>query len=310
MESVKKTVSKYKCNTPFPSTRQRTVRREQPVNRSIRRRTISAKDTDRTCMDITRKTWQIYSCSPLYHFDSDKSSLKRYSRLLSATLTAHGRRGMGISTDEQETGTKAVFTVAMGLAVLSDEPDAIKLTINTNEGKSVAEFYFCSVEAEPVIKDMAEIPVKRKGRKQRLADQFTTLPLFLCKGNLTTRKHVFNWLKTEFDCNIRKIEFSCLSLTWMLAMWANISLKQKKSKSTKISWKIPVPDIGINTIETSFTAESISKLWTNVHPSGSDLISVEEVENFIGGIEDHLTQHFKIKFQVKYNYLVGIFKYF
>uniref|UniRef100_H2ZQ69 Centromere protein L n=1 Tax=Ciona savignyi TaxID=51511 RepID=H2ZQ69_CIOSA len=269
-------------NTPFPTTNRRRIRTERPKTRTRR---IRNEEQDLSNTDLSRKTWNAYSCSPLHRFHHAESSLRRYSRLLSAVLIANSRKNIGVGVDEQLVGTSANFKVVGGIAVLDDEPDAIKITVISNSKKIILEMYLCSVEAESLLDN--DIP-----DQSEMAKQFRVLPLLLCKGNISPMKVVFEWMKTEFDCSFRKIKFNPISLSWMFAMWAPINT----NKNTHLTWGIPYADIGIDKIDSELDGNSIELLWKHVHDSSSGIVTSQEVSSFIAGIEEHLEKHTRIVF--------------
>lgn len=67
--------------------------------------------------DLLHKTWITFQCSPLHQFKLDAASLKRYSRLLSATFVANKNKKMVVGVDEENPPYKGVFSLLNGIAV-------------------------------------------------------------------------------------------------------------------------------------------------------------------------------------------------
>nr|CAB3229791.1 centromere protein L-like [Phallusia mammillata] len=287
--SAKRSVMMSKM-TPFTTVRRRHVMTAQRVARRKSQIKQQPEKVDTTLNDIVNKTWHVFCCSPLHKFNSNPKSLQQLSRLLSSVLAVETSRVGGIATSE-EIGTKAIFSIAQGIAITEDDQPAIKITVNTKDRNNVAEMLLCSLASGDLIGDASN------NSCTDLKEKFTVLPLILYKGNQSTKNVMFNWLKTEFDCIITKVTFNSLSLAWMLGMWSCMTDSEEACKPISITWKIPIQHTGLDCIESKFEPSSIETLWNACHKGSDDIVLVEEVQSLINGLQEHLLRHFCIKFQ-------------
>ncbi|XP_078491377.1 centromere protein L-like [Ciona intestinalis] len=257
--------------TPFVTTNKRRIRNKLPQVVTSQRKGVQLETSD-----LLNKTWGGHSCSPLHGFHGDTTSLGCYARSLSALLVATKSKNIGVEVvDSSVTGV--TFKLVHGTNGIHD---GIKIQVLTKSGKIIFESFLLSSE-QSLNCDVI-----------MASSKLTILPLLVCRGDRSTTKVVFDWLKTEFDCSLRRITFNPMTLGWLVAMWGSVG----GQGSTHITWEIPMVETGIDIIESEIDGESIGVLWKHAHDDTTTEVTIDEVRGFIASIEEHLTQHTKISF--------------
>nr|XP_002122642.2 centromere protein L-like isoform X1 [Ciona intestinalis] len=257
--------------TPFVTTNNRRIRNKLPQVVTSQRKGVEIETSE-----LLNKTWDAHSCSPLHGFHENTASLDCYGRSLSAVLVASKSKNIGVEVVDSSV-TSVTFKLVHGIYGIHN---GLKFQVLTKSGKIIFESFLFSSE-QSLSSDVI-----------MASSKLTMLPLLVCRGDRSTTKVVFDWLKTEFDCSLRKITFNPLSLGWLVAMWGSV----KGQGSTHITWEIPMVETGIDIIESEIDGESVALLWKHAHEDSTMEVTIDEVRGFVASIEEHLTQHTKILF--------------
>lgn len=75
---------------------------------------------------LLRKQWTVYSLTPLYKFSY--TSLKEYSRLLSAFIAAEKQKGLAVEVGE-DFNIKVIFSTLLGVKGTQRDPEAFLVQV-------------------------------------------------------------------------------------------------------------------------------------------------------------------------------------
>nr|XP_039271354.1 centromere protein L-like [Styela clava] len=287
--------------TPHSTVRKRKIQRQSLLDTKKHKRhkkTVITPEIEGIFKGMLYKTWICHSCSPLYNFRTDESSLRHYSQHLSAYLTSEIQKQDCFLSSEFSGGLTAQFSVVQGFAIQQDEPDAIKLHISYDEKKNPIEVYFLSVDVNPL--EFSNPTAENIRTIRLLKSGFYFLPIMIYNGYIQKPcSAVISWFEDNFDCVIRPVKFNPIDLSWMMSMWTSfkyIPSSKRKSFLTEFIWKIPVDNIGLDTIKFQIAPSSTTEIWESMKISENDEMTVEYVEKFMSAITSHLKGMSGIKF--------------
>ncbi|KAK6983551.1 centromere protein L [Biomphalaria glabrata] len=235
---------------------------------------------------LLKKTWRLYSLSPLYNFKVNAQSFKKYARSLDASLT-EDKCSFASSNGGSE---RSSFTVYKGLKFNADDPEAVQIQVTEkrNGGGSTIvlnALMFCV--------DIGDHPVPAAHKAH-----FTYYPVIMITGNKLRSNVVLNWLERHFDCHTSPLTFSNNDLRWILAC---CSTRDAGHKAAPVLLQYTLQNVceGIKTIDCRFESTFCRELWQRIqNTSLSSLTTLKEddVETFVGALESHLEYTMHIVF--------------
>ncbi|XP_065827186.1 centromere protein L-like [Oscarella lobularis] len=164
---------------------------------------------------VTSKTWRTYRISYLSNFASSDSSMRRYSRSLTAFLK--GAMTKGPSVVEEETTHEDFSQQDIAKAVVSILPE-MKAFEDDNAGLSIMVFGWDAGNKEKVLLEAILCGCGVFG--EDLTDGFTGLPLLLISGSILLGNHLVDWLKSLFDCFATRLELVSSQMNFLVSKWA------------------------------------------------------------------------------------------
>ncbi|XP_078459748.1 centromere protein L isoform X2 [Lampetra planeri] len=228
---------------------------------------------------LLKKWLHVSRVSPLFGFSP--TCLKKYSQMLSAHLQAEQRKGVPVEMGEHHTG-HALLSIFPGLAVTGKESEAVCIQVFKKESKTkqkiVWEGVLCCTDADVSL--LASIPA-----------EFTCLPLMLWYGPKGVGMQVAGWLQKTFDCRVGTLTLTSQDLAWMVTLW--IMNESKATNCTELKWTAPTEVKEGLTISMSIHPTDALQLWECIHMGGNE-VTMQEVSNFMNGIESHFYNHFHI----------------
>ncbi|XP_059140333.1 centromere protein L-like isoform X2 [Physella acuta] len=228
---------------------------------------------------LLKKTWKLYSLSPLYKFQHKDAMLKKYGRSLeTAFVQEQSRRG-------DEGREKCYFSIYKGLKFQNNEPEAIHIQVfeTNNKGRTVlnALLICADVDNKP-----ADMPAS-----------FTYFPVIMVSGNSVRSTVLLHWLQSHFDCQSSPLMFSANDLRWMLACWSAQAVSAK-AHPVLLQYSVPQSCEDISTISCRFDAGFCKELWERMHglPVEREAMNEQEVNRFVESLEAHLEYTMHIVF--------------
>ncbi|BFZ19847.1 hypothetical protein BsWGS_22886 [Bradybaena similaris] len=277
--------------TPCSSVSRCPSRTPRFTNPALSRRLVastrqeSEEEEEQDYAGLLKKTWKIYSLSPLYKFNSSKACLTKYGRSLDVAFQITTR---GWNT-EASGNEKSSFSIYEGLNFHHNDAEAVQIQVVEKSGSGVTSIV---LNAFLICVDLDSSPVP-----EHLLSTFTYFPVALISGNKARTDVLLNWLEQHFDCQTSPVSFSNNDLRWMLAMWSSQAVARK---AFPVLLQYSLADVcdGISTINCKFEAEFCTELWERLHGSVSsrEAVSMSEVDQFVSALEEHLEYTMHIVF--------------
>uniref|UniRef100_A0A0B6Y0L1 Centromere protein L n=1 Tax=Arion vulgaris TaxID=1028688 RepID=A0A0B6Y0L1_9EUPU len=270
-------------HTPYSSTPRTRCFPKTPLSRRLTASARAARhESDGEVHDyegLVMKTWKVYSLSPLYKFQSTKTSLTKYARSLDFALSQDKLRDMYSENSGHE---KSAFSIYEGLNFKDQDAKAIQIQVSVkNESGNGANTVF---NALMICVDLDTSPVP-----EYLAKHFTYYPVILVSGNKSRTDIILTWLEQHFDCRSASVQFSNRDLRWFLATGSSQSVSRK---SCPVVLQYSLSDVcdGISTVDCKFDAEFCKELWDRLNGGSSSrqMINESEVTQYVTALEEHL----------------------
>lgn len=259
--------------------------RQQQTDKSSR---ANAGELESTWKGLVNKTWHIHKVSPLHLFSFEPSSLKSYSKLLSAHL-------------EAVTSNTAVDV----------EDNVGNVKIQANKNKDLLEIIFSKKQKNgngpgKILLTAILFSAKNDLDADDLHQSFTLLPLMLIKGSSRLIGHLINWWQITFDSCITPFLMSPLQLIWLTTMFAGITTGPR-SKPVEFVYKVPEEVKGLTTITYSINAHDCQRVWQSIcdNKNQEDVCTPEQVVSFISAWDEHFYHHFGVHLQAMQLLTVG-----
>ncbi|KAL0966045.1 hypothetical protein UPYG_G00290030 [Umbra pygmaea] len=234
---------------------------------------------------LVKKQWHLSYVTPLYQFRH--TMVKTYSKELSAFIASEKQHGLAIEIG-RELGLKANISVVNGLAEMERD----------------AETVFIQILSKPMFAVKDDVPnVVWSGLLtcvngdldylQSLPPEFVSLPLLCTSGSESLTVLVKSWFKKTFDCCFGPLGINATNLQWLAALWT-VCHPTRNIQYLKLSWELPTqPPMDVTY---RVDPECAWKLWDSVRQENTteDCISIEEVTNFIRGLQTNFFRHFSL----------------
>ncbi|KAH9509541.1 hypothetical protein Btru_046120 [Bulinus truncatus] len=236
---------------------------------------------------ILKKTWRLYSMSPLYNFKSNHLTFKKYARSLDAALAGE-RCSFADSSEGLETSS---FSIYKGLKFSASDPEAVQIQI---VGKKSADGQKSNTVLNAL---MICVDVEHQPVPAAIGAHFTYYPVVMVMGNKLRSSVLLNWLERHFDCHTSPFLLSSNDLRWLLAC---CSTKDIGPKAVPVLLQYSLQNLceGISTIDCTFESSFCKALWERIHNSSTPPTSVEQddVDRFVEALESHLEYTMHIVF--------------
>ncbi|XP_037001436.2 centromere protein L isoform X1 [Artibeus jamaicensis] len=231
---------------------------------------------------LLHRQWTLYSSTPLYKFSY--TSLKEYSKLLSAYIAAEKQKGLAVEVGA-DLNLRVSFSTLQGVKGTHRDPDTVLVQIlsksqlpsESREGKVLWTGWLCCVFGDSLLETVPE--------------DFTCLPLFLTSGAEANTALVGTWFQKTFDCCFSPLAINAFNLSWMAAMWTACQVDRCVAP-TEFLWSVPCSPQSLD-ISYAIHPEDAKALWDGVHKASGE-VTQEEVDLFMDCLCSHFHRHFKI----------------
>ncbi|XP_066537615.1 centromere protein L [Hoplias malabaricus] len=232
---------------------------------------------------LVKNEWKLSYVTPLYRFRH--TQLKLYSKHLCAFIMAEKQQGVAVEVG-LEAGFRVMFTAILGMAESQEDAETVFIQIHSkplfgeDALKSVWRGWLTCVNGDPEY-------------LRSLPPDFVSLPLFCSSGPESLTVLVKSWFQQTFDCNFGSLRLSSTTLRWLAALWTGCHSTSNISY-LKLSWTMPSqPPLNI---QYSLNPQDAWELWSSIHSEdgADDRVDIEEVQQFMNGLETHFFKHFKI----------------
>ncbi|CAG5116122.1 unnamed protein product [Candidula unifasciata] len=283
------------AHTPFSSVSHCPSRTPRFTNASVSRRLVAStrasrkqpEEEEHDYAGLLKKTWKIFSLSPLYKFKPSKVCLTKYERSLDVAFSQVKTQGWSTETFGNE---KTFFSLYEGLNFNHNDAQAVQIQVveksdSGGQGSIVLNALLICVDL-----DGSPVP-------DHLSNSFTYYPVILISGNKARTDVLLNWLEQHFDCQTSHVCFSNNDLRWMLGMWSSQAVAMK---AFPVLLQYSLADLcdGISTIDCKFEAAFCSELWERLNGSAfsREAVNEAEVNKFVTALEEHLEYTMHIMF--------------
>uniref|UniRef100_A0A4W4FBE3 Centromere protein L n=1 Tax=Electrophorus electricus TaxID=8005 RepID=A0A4W4FBE3_ELEEL len=232
---------------------------------------------------LVQNEWKLSYVTPLYRFQYTK--LKLYSRHLAAFILAEKQQGVAVEVG-MEAGFRVTFSAVFGLAEKEEDAETVFIQIYSkpmfaaDTPKMVWRGWLTCVNGDPEY-------------LRSLPPDFVSLPLFCSNGSEYLTARVKSWFGRTFDCSFGSLCLSSATLNWLAALWTGCH-PTCDIGYLKLYWSMPTQP----TLDVEYTVNPHDawELWNSIcaQDGAEDMVSVEEVQRFMAGLETHLFRHFKI----------------
>ncbi|XP_005102063.1 centromere protein L [Aplysia californica] len=235
---------------------------------------------------LLKKSWKLFSLSPLYNFKRGDAVFKKYSRSLDAAFSQSNLN------PAENSPVRSYFSVYPGLSTHENDPEAVRIQVveknKSGSGDTIvltAVLMCVDVDHSPVSED--------------LSSHFVYYPVVLMCGNKGRSETLLLWLERHFDCHAAPLGFHDNDMRWMLAMWSSQGQPAKTLPVLmQYSLKNIAEDLGISTIDCKLDSNFCKDLWERLHGDASSREEMDEsqVNTFVEALESHLEYIMSIYF--------------
>ncbi|CAL1540113.1 unnamed protein product [Lymnaea stagnalis] len=269
---------KFCSSTRIPRTPQ-SRRLIAPRDTFIRQREV----TEDGYRGLLKKTWILYSLSPLYNFKTDTVSLKKYARSLDNAFSSERRPTL----EESGPPEKCEFNVYEGLKFHESDNDALQIQVKeenvSGRGSTIVlTALFLCVNVDNVVPD-------------NLSSHFRYYPVIMVTGTKSRTEVLLNWIERHFDCHSSPLTFNNADMQWMLACWCS-QLEGTITMPVLLRYSVSEFCDGISTIDIRCEAPFCKELWDRLNGKEKVEADAEDVNRFVKAIESHHEYAMKILF--------------
>ncbi|KAF7706080.1 centromere protein L isoform X1 [Silurus meridionalis] len=243
---------------------------------------ISKVDPEQIAL-LMKHEWKLAYVTPLYRFQHAR--LKSYSKHLTAFIVAERQQGVAIEVGT-EAGIKVTVSTLQGIAENEDDAETVFIQIHSKP-------MFGADALKPVWRGWLTCVNGDHEYIKSLPPDFVSLPLFCSSGSEPLTALVKSWFERTFDCNFGPLFLNSTTLNWLAALWTGCH-PDSNIRFLKLSWTMPTqPSLDIMY---TVNPQDAWELWNSIHSEdgADDRIHIDEVQQFMNGLETHLFRHFKI----------------
>ncbi|TSM20233.1 Centromere protein L [Bagarius yarrelli] len=232
---------------------------------------------------LVKHEWKLAYVTPLYRFQH--AQLKRYSKHLTAFIVAEKQQGLAVEVG-LETGFKVTLSTVHGMAETEDDAETVFIQIHSKPAfgtgalKTVWHGWLTCVNGD--CEYLRSLP-----------PDFVSLPLFCSSGSESLSALVRSWFERSFDCNFGPLFLNSTTLNWLAALWTGCH-PSSNIRFLKLNWTMPTqPSLDIMY---TVNPQDAWELWNSIHSEDGtdDRIHIDEVRQFMNGLQMHFFRHFKI----------------
>ncbi|XP_062849078.1 centromere protein L isoform X2 [Trichomycterus rosablanca] len=232
---------------------------------------------------LVKHEWRLAYVTPLYRFRH--TQLKSYSKHLTAFIVSEKQQGVAVEVG-LDAGFKVTFSSVLGIAETKDDAETVFIQIHSKPA-------FAQDGTKPVWRGWLTCVNGDPEYLRSLPPDFVSLPLFCSSGPESLTTLVKSWFERTFDCNFGPLLLNSSTLNWLAALWTGCH-PDSNIRFLKLAWTMPSQPA----LDIAYTVnpQDAWELWNSVRTDGGadDRVSVDEVRQFMNGIETHLFRHFKI----------------
>ncbi|XP_044736167.1 centromere protein L-like [Chrysoperla carnea] len=232
-----------------------------------------SSDNENDFEPFLKKSWDIYSVSPLYRLDYSDIHLKRCSKWLREQIVNY------VSEKKKDYEYLVQFSLIKSLKIGGNKNDYVKVEIQSKSADKTSILY------EGILLATRERPPK-------LHPAFTYLPTLMARCSQDSANIVHGLLQKLFDCKICKSHLTTIDFKWLIAIFCT---DLRVSKPVTISYTNRFKDEK-NAINLEIPLDSSNKIWNRVRGENGENLTVtaEEVLEFHSLFNKIIEKYFEI----------------